>query len=78
MVDRLSRPGAAFGEVAELVRGIKGRELLEQGNFDAGLLWAGQSQALVHDIPTVKALIDRIIGDARDIIGARLAGLLAA
>src|SRR5262249_52549254 len=42
----LRNPEAKFEEVAELVRGTKGRELLETGNMDAGIFWAGQAQGL--------------------------------
>jgi nitronate monooxygenase len=32
---------------------------------------------LIHDIPTVKALVDRIVRDAESIIGQRLARCVA-
>jgi len=31
---------------------------------------------LIHDIPTVKELVDRIMAEAEAIIGQRLAGLV--
>ena len=58
-----------------MVRGAKGRELLESGDLDKGLVWAGQSQGLVHDIPTVAELIGRMIRDATALMG-RLAGTM--
>ena len=70
----LAKPDAKFEDVAEMVRGVKGRELLESGNMDAGLFWGGQIQALIHDIPTAKELVDRIMGEAHAIIAERLAG----
>lgn len=73
VVEILSRPGAVFEDVAHLVRGAKGRELLETGDMDAGLYWAGQVQGIIHDIPTCAALIDRIMGEAERIVGDRLA-----
>ncbi len=73
VVELLSSPDAKFEDVAHLVRGAQGRELLETGNLDAGLVWAGQVQGLIHDIPTVAVLMDRIITEARNIISARLA-----
>ena len=73
----LAQPDASFEQVAHLVRGVKGRELLETGNLDAGLVWAGQVQGLIHDIPTCAALIARIMADAEQIIRGRLAGLVA-
>jgi nitronate monooxygenase len=76
VVELLAAQDAKFEDVAHLVRGIQGRELLETGNLDAGLIWAGQVQGLIHDIPTVAELIDRIIGEAKQIIQSRLAPLL--
>ena len=42
----------------------------------AGLIWAGQIQGLIHDIPTCQELITRIVDDATAIIQHRLAGLV--
>jgi NAD(P)H-dependent flavin oxidoreductase YrpB (nitropropane dioxygenase family) len=44
----------------------------ETGDLDAGLVWAGQVQGLIHDIPSCQVLIDRIIAEANDIITRRL------
>ncbi|MGY0650844.1 NAD(P)H-dependent flavin oxidoreductase [Luteimonas sp. A537] len=76
VVQLLDRAGAKFEDVAHLVRGARGRELLETGNLDAGLVWAGQSQGLIHDVPSVAGLMAQIIGDARRIIEHDLRALL--
>jgi nitronate monooxygenase len=68
----LSAPDAKFEDVAHLVRGAQGRELLETGNLDAGLIWAGQIQGLIHDIPTCAELIGRIMREAEAVIHNRL------
>ncbi|MBX3595792.1 nitronate monooxygenase family protein [Sphingomonas sp.] len=70
-----ARPDAVFEDIRPLVSGAKGRVALETGDLDAGLIWAGQVQGLIHDVPTCRALIDRIVGDARRIIAGRLAGM---
>lgn len=72
VVEILSNPDAKFEDVADLVRGAKGKVLLETGDLDAGLVWAGQVQGLITDIPTCKQLIDRIIAEAEAIINERL------
>jgi len=77
VVEILSHPESKFEDVAHLVRGAQGRMLLETGDLDAGLIWAGQVQGLIHDIPTVAALIARIISDASDIIAERLTSMAA-
>ena len=38
---------------------------------------AGQSVGLVHDVPTVRELIDTIIAEAQQIAGTRLAGMMS-
>ena len=73
VVRRLAVPGATFGDVAELVSGVKGRQLLETGDLSEGIFWASMVQGLIHDIPTCKVLIDRIIAEAEAIIDQRLA-----
>ena len=78
VVRRLAVPGAKFGDVAELVRGDKGKIVLETGDLDAGVFWAGQVQGLIHDIPSVHDLIERIVADAQAIIDGRLARMVGA
>ncbi len=72
----LSDGAASFADVQHLVRGAQGREALEAGDVEAGLVWAGQVQGLIHDIPTCAELIGRIMHDARAIITDRLAHCL--
>lgn len=68
----LKDPEAKFDKVHHLVKGADGRKALETGDVDAGLIWAGQVQGLINDIPTVSELITRIIAEATDIIQDRL------
>ncbi len=77
VVEILADPASTFENVAHLVRGIQGREALETGNVDAGLVWAGQIQGLIHDIPTCAVLIDRIMAEAEEIISSRLTKMVA-
>lgn len=74
--DFTSRPGAVFGDVADLVSGVRGREVLETGDLEAGIYWGGMSQGLIADIPTCQELLDRMETEASDIIGRRLAAML--
>jgi nitronate monooxygenase len=46
------------------------------GDMDAGAWSCGMVVGLIHDIPTVKDLIDRIMADAEHLIRDRLLGLL--
>jgi nitronate monooxygenase len=73
VVRRLSKPDARFEDVRELVAGVAGRELLRTGDLTKGVFWAGMVQGLIHDVPTCRELIDRIIAEAEQIVQGRLA-----
>jgi NAD(P)H-dependent flavin oxidoreductase YrpB (nitropropane dioxygenase family) len=75
VVRRLAQPGATFQDVAPLVAGAKGRIVLETGDLDAGLYWAGHVQGLIHDIPSCAELIGRIIREAEAILDERMSRL---
>jgi len=72
VVEILKQPGAKFEDIAHLVKGAQGRVALETGDIDAGLIWAGQVQGLIRDIPTVAELMSRIMREANEIIERRL------
>ncbi|WP_347270422.1 NAD(P)H-dependent flavin oxidoreductase [Rhizorhabdus histidinilytica] len=69
--------GKPFEEVAALVKGAKGREGLESGDTDHGIWTAGMVQGIIRDVPTVRELVERIVGEAVEIIGGRLARAVA-
>lgn len=77
VVEISARPGAEFSDIQPLVSGAKGRVALETGDLDAGLIWAGQIQGLIHDVPSCADLIGRMVSDAEQIIRTRLAGMAA-
>jgi nitronate monooxygenase len=65
-----------FEDVKELVAGVRGRaNVLEGGDIDGGIWTVGQSQGLVHDIPTCAELVARISAQAEEIINGRLGRL---
>jgi NADH:quinone reductase (non-electrogenic) len=72
------RQGLPFDAVAPLVKGARGREGLESGAVDHGIWTAGMVQGLIHDVPSVAELIERIMAEAEALIGARLAGMAGA
>lgn len=78
VVEISAQPEAVFEDIRPLVSGAKGRVALETGDLDAGLVWAGQVQGLIHDVPTCRELIERIVGDAEALIAARLSGFRVA
>lgn len=55
-------PTKSFADVKELMAGVRGREnVLRDGDMDGGIWTTGQSQALIHDIPTCKELVSNIM-----------------
>lgn len=65
------RPGGCeFEDIRPLVSGQRGREALETGNMEAGLVWAGSVVGLIDDIPSCAELIERMVADCRARIGA--------
>lgn len=71
------RGGAKFEDVRELVAGTRGGKVYDTGDTDYGIWSAGQTQGLIHDIPTCKELIARIVSEAQQIIRARLDKMVA-
>jgi nitronate monooxygenase len=71
------RGNATFADVKDLVAGVRGANVLDKGEMDAGIWSAGETQALIHDIPTCHDLIARIMREAEAIIRQRLAGFAA-
>ena len=68
-----SDPTKTFEEVRELMAGKRGREnVLRYGDTDGGIWTSGQSQALIHDIPTCAELVRNIMAQA-EAVRARIA-----
>ncbi|NUP25634.1 MAG: nitronate monooxygenase, partial [Nocardia sp.] len=66
-----------FEDVRELVSGARGRRVFEEGDLDAGIWSVGLCQGLIEDIPSCAELIGRMVGEAEELISARLAGFVA-
>jgi nitronate monooxygenase len=66
-----------FADIADEVGGVYPR-IMQEGAMDAGAWSCGMVAGLIHDIPTCKELIDRIIGEAESLIRRRLEGMLSA
>ncbi len=73
-----SRPGATFADVAELAAGARGRQgVLVEGDVEAGVWWAGQTQGLIEEVLSCREVIESVVAEAEAIIGTRLPGYLA-
>jgi nitronate monooxygenase len=61
-----------FGEVAGVYP-----KIMKEGQMDAGAWSCGMVVGLINDVPTCQELIDRIMAEAEEIIGKRLARFAA-
>ncbi|GBC63557.1 nitronate monooxygenase [Desulfonema ishimotonii] len=81
-VERLLEKEASLGknlrfeDIIEEVAGVYPK-IMMNGNMDAGVWSCGMVAGLIHDIPTCKELIDRIMSEAEALIRNRLEGMLA-
>ena len=64
-----------FEDIHGEVAGVYPRIMLE-GDMEIGAWSCGMVAGLIHDVPTCKELIDRIMSEADAIISQRLAGIL--
>jgi len=61
-------PTTTFDDVRHLMSGARAREAVDQqGDINGGIWSSGQSQALVHDIPTCKELVANIMAQAEQV-----------
>jgi nitronate monooxygenase len=65
-------------DIRHLVAGAENRKVLQEGMLDNAAWSCGMVAGLIHDVPTVRELIDRIMAEAEALIRGRLEGLLAA
>ena len=68
----LESRGATLEELLPLTSGENEQRALFGGELDTGLIECGQTVGIIHDIPTVKEVIDRIIQEAEEIIKNKL------
>jgi len=64
-----------ISDIMEQVAGVYPKVMID-GDMDAGAWSCGMVVGLIHDIPTCKELVDRIMSEAEAIIRSRLTGFL--
>jgi len=75
--ERALGPKIKFEDIVAEVGGVYPR-IMKAGEMDAGAWSCGMVAGLIHDIPTVEELIQRIMKEAESIIARRLAGFMTA
>ncbi|MFD1860506.1 nitronate monooxygenase [Aeromicrobium camelliae] len=78
IVEISQQDGATFEDIAPLASGARGRQkVLEEGDMEGGMWWAGQAQGLIDSVGSCQEIVDEIIAEAEGIIRDRLPGYLA-
>jgi NAD(P)H-dependent flavin oxidoreductase YrpB (nitropropane dioxygenase family) len=75
-IERAKGAATSIEDIREFVAGPQNRRVLRDGVMDAAAWSCGMVAGLIHDIPSCKELIDRIMREAEQIIRQRLEGLL--
>lgn len=73
-----AKGNATIEDIVPYVAGQVGKKMFEEGDMDSGVMSAGQVCGIIHDVPTCKELIDRIVAEAEQIIAERLNGVMGA
>ncbi|SFI32937.1 nitronate monooxygenase family protein [Bradyrhizobium sp. Gha] len=74
-IEREKGASLKIDDILDQVAGVYPKVMVD-GQMDAGAWSCGMVVGLIHDIPTVKELIDRIMVEAEQIICQRLTGFL--
>ena len=72
----MEREGQGIAQIGPVVAGARGRVVYETGDTEHGIWSAGTSMGLIHDIPSCRELVERIVEEAEGIIKGRLAGMV--
>ncbi|MBW1990509.1 MAG: nitronate monooxygenase [Deltaproteobacteria bacterium] len=65
---QMEAEGADFTRIYEVIKGENAKKMYDEGRTDAGIVSCGQGIGLVHDLPSVKELFDRIMKQAEDTV----------
>ena len=78
LLEKERQLGAAitFADIVSEVGGVYPK-VMQNGELDAGAWSCGMVAGLIHDIPTVRELMDRIMSEAEHLVSQRLAGMFA-
>jgi NAD(P)H-dependent flavin oxidoreductase YrpB (nitropropane dioxygenase family) len=64
------KQGCKFDDIRHLVSGVRGKAALEAGDPNGGVITAGQTVGLIDDVPTCDELIQRMVRECRERLGA--------
>jgi nitronate monooxygenase len=64
----LESQGAALFQLIQVASGERSEKMYKEGDVDFGVVSCGQGVGLIHDVPTVKELLDRMMKEAEEVI----------
>ena len=67
-VVELEKGDPTFDEVFQLVNGKRQKKCYDSGDTEGGVIPCGEVVGRIHDIPTVQAVIDEIVGDTEALL----------
>ena len=81
-VSKIIEKEKALGEdiqITDIIDEVAGvyPKIMQEGTMDAGAWSCGMVAGLIHDVPTCKELVERIVSDAEEIIKSRLSKFVA-
>jgi len=76
-IEREKGDALTIADLYDQIAGVYPKVMID-GDMEAGAWSCGMVAGLIHDVPTVKELIDRIMREADSLINKRLAGMSAA
>ncbi len=74
-IEREKGAALKIEDIVEQVAGIYPKVMVE-GDMEAGAWSVGMVVGLIHDVPSCRELVDRIMREAEEIVGRRLAGFV--
>jgi len=74
-VERELGADVQVADIAEQLTGVY-HKIMVEGQMEVGAWSCGMVAGLIHDVPSVQELMDRIMAQADELITARLAGML--
>ena len=81
-VSKILEKEKALGDdikITDIIDEVEGvyPKIMQDGTMDAGAWSCGMVAGLIHDVPTCKELVERIVSDAEEIIKSRLSQFVA-
>ncbi|OZF45957.1 nitronate monooxygenase [Rhodococcus sp. 14-2470-1a] len=67
VIEILSK-GGRFKDIKDLVAGVRGRTVFQNGDPELGVWTVGLVQGLIHDVPAAGELVQQISSDAQDLL----------